>query len=49
MSTLKTANIANLAGSTRSVEGILSATPRAWVNLNGTAIDAQENNVVVFC
>lgn len=36
MSTLKTANIANLAGTSRSVEDILGATPRAWVNFNGT-------------
>ena len=36
MSTLKTANIANLSGTSTSVENVLNGTAKAWVNFNGT-------------
>lgn len=36
MSTVKADNIANLAGSSRSMTDVVGATPRAWVNFNGT-------------
>lgn len=36
MSTLKTSNIANLSGTSTSVENVLNGTAKAWVNFNGT-------------
>ena len=36
MSTVKTANIANLSGTSTSVENVLNGTAKAWVNFNGT-------------
>ena len=36
MSTIKTANIANLSGTSTSVENVLNGTAKAWVNFNGT-------------
>ena len=36
MSTLKIANIANLSGTSTSVENVLNGTAKAWVNFNGT-------------
>ena len=36
MSTLKISNIANLSGTSTSVENVLNGTAKAWVNFNGT-------------
>ena len=36
MSTVKTSNIANLSGTSTSVENVLNGTAKAWVNFNGT-------------